>query len=479
MSDVSEAPKPAIPSAVNSDVPFFLVLGLIGGTYVILILGILLADLAYIVSVDQSQSLDVDFARDDADRRIPSGSRLTSQFDRYGLKIHCEQGGNQQALVIDNLQQYVVADNPAQPKNPQVSKSEQLAMLSKNVLVAPSPAQDGQPELSKPVRYVFSWSKPVSITQLRCINIRGQSDVTVVTRNAAGEEINRQELRPNRAPVQLQTFTWSDEQEVLISRLEVNLPAGGGVTGLRFVWGGYVPGRWEARFPFLSRLIHNPFTTALSKPEIRYSIRLSLISCTITALLSLWVAIPIGYLMSRFRFFGHSLLDAILDIPIVLPPLVIGLSLLIAFQFLPVPLREWVVYEIPAVILAQFMVACAFAVRTMRATFDQIDVRREHVALTLGCSRCQAFLRVVLPEASRGTLTAATLAWARALGEFGPLLIFAGATRNKTEVLSTTVFLEMNVGDLGAAVAVSLIMVTGAVLVLIVARVWGTRGLTI
>jgi molybdate transport system permease protein len=85
----------------------------------------------------------------------------------------------------------------------------------------------------------------------------------------------------------------------------------------------------------------------------------------------------------------------------------------------------------------------------------------------------------VLPEASRGILTAATLAWARALGEFGPLLIFAGATRNKTEVLSTTVFLEMNVGDLGAAVAVSLIMVMGAVLVLIVARIWGTRASTI
>ena len=122
------------------------------------------------------------------------------------------------------------------------------------------------------------------------------------------------------------------------------------------------------------------------------------------------------------------------------------------------------------------MVACAFAVRTMRATFDQIDFRREKVALTLGCSRFQAFTQVVLPEARRGILTAGTLAWARALGEFGPLLIFAGATRMKTEVLSTTIFLEMNVGDTAAAVAVSLIMVTGAMTVLIIARVWGTRG---
>ncbi len=115
----------------------------------------------------------------------------------------------------------------------------------------------------------------------------------------------------------------------------------------------------------------------------------------------------------------------------------------------------------------------------MRATFDQIDSRQEQVALTLGCSRWQAFGMVVLPEARRGILTAATLAWARSLGEFGPLLVFAGTTRNKTEVLSTTVFLELNVGNLGAAVAVSLIMVVAAVAVLVLARGWGTRNLTL
>ena len=86
---------------------------------------------------------------------------------------------------------------------------------------------------------------------------------------------------------------------------------------------------------------------------------------------------------------------------------------------------------------------------------------------------------MVLPEAWRGILTAGTLAWARALGEFGPLLIFAGATRNKTEVLSTTVFLELSIGDLQAAVAVSLLMVAAAVVVLVVARLWGTRSLTL
>lgn len=218
----------------------------------------------------------------------------------------------------------------------------------------------------------------------------------------------------------------------------------------------------------------SPIVDALRDPKIRYSIRLSLISCTLSAILSVFVAVPLGYLMSRVRFPGRRLLDAFLDIPIVLPPLVVGLSLLILFQFAPFSwLAPHVVYQVPAVVLAQFSVACAFAVRTMKATFDQIDPRCEQVARTLGCSRFQAFSHVVIPEADRGMVTALTLAWARSLGEFGPLLIFAGTTRMKTEVLSTSVFLEMNVGNLEAAVAVSLIMVAGAIIVLILTRALG------
>jgi len=215
---------------------------------------------------------------------------------------------------------------------------------------------------------------------------------------------------------------------------------------------------------------------ALQSPEIRYAIRLSLLSCSLSALLSLWVAVPIGYLMARWQFPGKGVVDALLDIPIVLPPLVIGLSLLILFQTPPGRAVERfipVTYAVPSVILAQFMVACAFAVRTLRATFDQISPRHEQVALTLGCSRSEAFWRVVLPEARRGVLTAGTLAWARSLGEFGPILVFSGATRFKTEVLSTTVFLELSVGNLEAAVAVSLLMVIAAVGVLVLIRSQG------
>jgi molybdate transport system permease protein len=218
---------------------------------------------------------------------------------------------------------------------------------------------------------------------------------------------------------------------------------------------------------------------ALASPEIRYAMRLSLVSCSLSALLSLWVAVPLGYLLSRTRFPGRAVIDTVLDIPIVLPPLVIGLSLLILFETPAGRALQRLVpvtYAVPSVIVAQSAVAAAFAVRTMRVTFDQIPPRAEQVALTLGCNRAQAFWRVTLPEARRGLLTAGTLAWARSLGEFGPILIFSGATRLRTEVLPTTVFLELSVGNLEAAIAVSLLMVLVAVVVLVVTRLFGLRG---
>lgn len=218
-----------------------------------------------------------------------------------------------------------------------------------------------------------------------------------------------------------------------------------------------------------------------SDPNIRYATRLSLVTCTISALLSLWVAVPAGYLLARFDFPGKRAIDMIFDIPIVLPPLVVGIALLILFQTIP---GRWfeqhafqVTYRVPSVILAQSAVACAFAVRTMRVAFDQIDPRREAVARTLGCSRASAFLRVTLPEAWPGVVAAFTIAWARALGEFGPVLVFSGATRMRTEVLPTTVYLELSLGNLDNALAVSILMLVVAVAVLGVTRAVGMGGL--
>ena len=227
------------------------------------------------------------------------------------------------------------------------------------------------------------------------------------------------------------------------------------------------------------------FSAALRKPEIQAAFKLTLFSCTLATILSLWIGTPLGYLLSRYKFPGRWIVETIVDIPIVLPPLVLGLSLLILFHislggwtlegFLRDRLDFPVTYGWRAVVLAQFSVACAFVVRTMRVTFDQINPRAEDVARTLGCSRGQAFMQISLPQAWRGMIAAATIAWARALGEFGPILVFAGATRMRTEVLSTTVFLELSIGNLDAAVAISLLMVMMAAVVLIMLRLLGMR----
>ncbi len=273
----------------------------------------------------------------------------------------------------------------------------------------------------------------------------------------------------------------------------------------------------------------------LEDPAIQHSIKLTFATCTATAILSVLVAVPVGYLLSRYRFRGRALLDTLIDVPILLPPLVVGLSLLILFNRVSLSEAAWVLAGglflgavlsfmgserrgriVPAVlgslailatlaamfwrgatgsledamgelgvpmtfhplgvVLAQFPVAAAFAIRTMRTSFDQISPRYEEVAMTLGCHRGQAFARVIFPLASKGMIAAGTMAWARALGEFGPILIFAGATRGRTEVLSSSVFLEINLGNLAGAAALSLIMVVIAVSTLLLVRGFLGRG---
>lgn len=221
------------------------------------------------------------------------------------------------------------------------------------------------------------------------------------------------------------------------------------------------------------------------------SVKLTFLSCTVSAILAIIIAVPIGYLLSRYRFYGRSVIDAILDIPIVLPPLVIGLSLLILFNNFPPKVLGWGVDSLDgylsqiglritntklAVIVAQFTVAAAFAIRMVKATFDQIDQRTEQVAMTVGASRGRAFLDVVLPQSYRGIVAAGTLAWARALGEFGPILVFAGATKGKTEVLSTSIYLEINTGNINGAVIISLLMIALAMVTILTVRIITEKG---
>ena len=233
----------------------------------------------------------------------------------------------------------------------------------------------------------------------------------------------------------------------------------------------------------------------ISDPNVQYSISLSVISSSIASILAMWIAVPTGYWLARFdsnqstsfaRRLIKKLIFALLDIPIVLPPIVVGISLLVLFQtpagkqldsifvavihYLGFDQVTGITYEIPAVILAQFTVVTAFAIRTMRRCYAQIDPRPEQVARTLGASDYQAFAKIAFPQSLGGMVAAFTLAWARAIGEFGPVLIFAGTARLKTEVLPTTIYLSFQSGDLRSAVSASMILIFIALTVLILVR---------
>ncbi len=203
-------------------------------------------------------------------------------------------------------------------------------------------------------------------------------------------------------------------------------------------------------------------------------------SCTATAL-AVMFAIPIGYSLSRFRFPGRMLADTIVDLPIVFPPLVAGLTLLVFFS--QTALGRWIqedlnmefVFQRKGIVLCQFVVAASYAIRSAKVAFDDIDVRYENVALTLGCRRMGSFMRVSLPMARNGIMAGAIMTWARAFGLFGPLLIFVGSFRGRTEVLSTTIFLEQSVGNLELAIAVALVLIFVALIALLLIRFVGGR----
>jgi molybdate transport system permease protein len=212
---------------------------------------------------------------------------------------------------------------------------------------------------------------------------------------------------------------------------------------------------------------------------------LSVVTATITTVLALIIAVPAGYALSRLRIPGKVVVDTLVDAAIVLPPLILGVSLLVAFCLLrrlaegagsvtqPQPILQWFydffVYQRPGIILAQFFVAAALCIRSMRAAFDAADRRIEDVALTLGCTPFQAFWHAALPQARGGMLSGAVMAWSYAIGLFAPVAIFAGTVRGRTAVLPTRTFLEVSVGHLEIALVLTLIMsaIAGILLILV------------
>jgi len=206
--------------------------------------------------------------------------------------------------------------------------------------------------------------------------------------------------------------------------------------------------------------------------EVLAAMRLSAVTSAITLCLVVLLAIPAGYALSRYRFPGHSIVDTAVDLPIVLPPVVIGISLLVFFATRPGRLVEGLGFDthsMAAIVLCQFFVSASYAIRSAKAAFDSVDQRLENLALTLGCTRWQAFRLVSLPMARNGLVAGAIMAWARAVGVFGPLMVFVGSVRMKTEVMPTTIYLELTIGRVEVALAVAIVMlvVAGSALVLI------------
>lgn len=221
--------------------------------------------------------------------------------------------------------------------------------------------------------------------------------------------------------------------------------------------------------------------TVLGSGFIRDALWRSIWTSFSAASIALLFAIPIGYSLSRFRFPGRIFVDAVIDLPVIFPPLVVGLTLLIFFS--QTTLGRWIqdelglefVFQPKGIILCQFVTSASYAIRSSITAFDDVDYRFEHVALTLGCSQWGSFRRVSLPLALNGIIAGGILTWARAFGLFGPLLIFVGSFRGRTEVLSTTIFIEQSVGNLEVALAVAMLMIVVAVIALTTIRLVGGR----
>jgi len=204
--------------------------------------------------------------------------------------------------------------------------------------------------------------------------------------------------------------------------------------------------------------------TSIASREIRFAIKLSLLTSIISTLMCIMVSIPASYALARYNFLGKTLINTIVDLPLALPPLVAGVGLLLLFG--TTPFGNWLadaglkfIFTPLGIIIAQFAVNISFMLRIMRSTFEGISPRYEYVAQTLGCTPMQAFLRTTLPMSKNGLLAGGVITWSKGIGEFGAALMVAGATRMKTETLPISLYLNMSCGDLDLAIAAATILI--------------------
>ncbi len=222
------------------------------------------------------------------------------------------------------------------------------------------------------------------------------------------------------------------------------------------------------------------FMESIVDPDVLHSIWLSIWTSSVAAAIALAIAVPAGYLLSRGRGPLIKVMDALVDVPIILPPLLFGISLLVLFQRSAVgPVLEAVglkfVHKPAGIVLVQVLIAAAYGTRMLKGTFDGLDPRLPAVARTLGCSPGAAFFRVTLPTVRNYVVAAFVIIWARALALYGPIIAFVGSTVGYTEVMPVRMYLEMSIGRLEAALAIALMMILLAGVVLVIVKWVGSR----
>jgi molybdate transport system permease protein len=232
----------------------------------------------------------------------------------------------------------------------------------------------------------------------------------------------------------------------------------------------------------LSQLTASHFVSVLGSSVVLSALKLSLITSGVSAVIVAVSGGALAYVLARTKLPGKAVIDTIIDLPMILPPMVAGLMLLLIFGrqgWIGVWLNLFgitITFTAVAVVLAQVFVSLPFFVRTARAAFESIDPRLETASLLLGASRLRTFCRVTLPVAAPTLSAGIVLAWARSLGEFGATIVFAGNFRGTTQTMPLAIF-EALQSDIQVAVSVSLVLLfTSFALVLALKWLVGSHG---
>jgi molybdate transport system permease protein len=219
----------------------------------------------------------------------------------------------------------------------------------------------------------------------------------------------------------------------------------------------------------------------VTSETLREALKLTVLT-SLTSLAIIFVfGTPLAYLLARRVFRGRNLIETLIDLPMVLPPAVAGLALLMAFGrrgLVGSTLNDWGItigFTTAAVIMAQLFVSSPFYVRAARAGFARVDRGLEEAAADLGAPPAKVFRSVTLPLARPSIGAGAVLAWARAVGEFGATIIFAGSIAGKTQTMPLAVYGRYEAGDLETALVLAVVLLGAAMLVLLAVRTTGGR----